>query len=494
MTLSKAHKTIILEYLVLLLIMGLAFYLAFIPHRSYPYPVHVDEWVHLAYSKAILQTGDITFPNPFFGDSIVTPGADLEVGFHLFFAVFQQLTGLSWMTIFRYFPGIIFVFTILSVYIFAKREGFGLPAAFFTCLIPTTVGILGPAFLVPVAMGLLFTPLLLFLAFNFRTIRSYLAIFLLIAFLLAIHAPSALSPIIILTPYILLNIKGNFKHSLGLLLTFGLPFLLIFPWITGLLLPTARSLLQPQLPNEFVQLPTIIRTYGYIPTGFCLLGAFVLAIKGGQKNYGLSLGLLAILLMLVVFFVFHYGVAIMYERGLMYAMLMISIVAGAGLASLGRLKLPAKLTLSPKIPTAGQIVGIFLCLVAVGVILATAIPDRQHTPYYSLIDKEDYQAFVWIRDNIDTEYSKAILDPWKATAFTAITSRTVYSRIHTAPTQRDEIAYDFLRNGSDNTTFLRENGISLVYTRFVDKGVLRTVDSTNPDLMKVADNIYVTKE
>ena len=74
---------------------------------------------------------------------------------------------------------VIFIITILSVYIMAQREGFGWEAALFTCLIPTTIGILGPAFTVPVAMGLLFTPLLIFLAFNFRTVWSYLVIFIL---------------------------------------------------------------------------------------------------------------------------------------------------------------------------------------------------------------------------------------------------------------------------------------------------------------------------
>ena len=48
-------------------IMALAFYIAFIPHQGYPYPIHVDEWVHLAFSKAMVQAGSTTFVDPFFG-------------------------------------------------------------------------------------------------------------------------------------------------------------------------------------------------------------------------------------------------------------------------------------------------------------------------------------------------------------------------------------------------------------------------------------------
>jgi len=179
---------------------------------------------------------------------------------------------------------------------------------------PMLLPILGLAFLVPMSMGLLFTPLILFLAFNFRTVWSYLLIFILICFLLSIHAPSAICPIIVLTPYILLNLRGNFKHSLGLILIFVIPFLAVFPWIFNLLLPTAKSLLIPQPVTGFVQLPRVIQAYGYLPIAFCLLGAFLLAIRGGKKNYGLVLGLLTLLLMLVTFFTFHYGVPIRKPR------------------------------------------------------------------------------------------------------------------------------------------------------------------------------------
>ena len=116
--------------------------------------------------------------------------------------------------------------------------------------------------------------LILGLAFNFRTVWPYLLIFILICFLLAIHDPSAICPIIVPVPYILLNLKGNFKHSLGIALASILLFLIIFPWILDMLLPTAKSLFISRPPTLYVQLP---------------------------------LGLLALLLMLVTFFTFHQG-------------------------------------------------------------------------------------------------------------------------------------------------------------------------------------------
>ncbi len=49
------------------------------------------------------------------------------------------------------------------------------------------------------------------------------------------------------------------------------------------------------------------------------------------------------------------------------------------------------------------------CLVLVGLTLAMAIPVRQNIPYYHMLNEEDYQAFVWVKENIDSSYEKAIL-------------------------------------------------------------------------------------
>lgn len=477
----------------LLLVMALAFYLVFIPHQNYLYPVHIDEWFHLTYSKAILNAGDTTFVHPFYGGSmsgLTSPdlmgvGAHLEMGFHLFWGIFHQISGIPWLIIVRYFPAIIFMMSVLSVYVFARREGFGWEAAFFTCLIPTTVGILGPGFLIPVAMGLLFAPLFLFLAFNFKTWWSYLVLSIFTCFLLTIHSVTAVVLVIVLMPYVVLNVKGNFKHSLAILLALIVPFLAAFPWIFNLLLPTAKSLLSLTPLFIYVDLPRIIKLYGYLPIMFSLIGVFLLALRGGKKNYGLVLGLLALLLVLAIFFALHYGVPIIYYRGLMYMMLMLGLVAGAGLMAIKNLKLPTKLVLSLRVPLITKNVGYILCFIIIGLVLTTCIPSRLDIPYYYMIDEQDYESFVWIRENVDSSYSKAILDPWKATAFSAIAEKYVHTKIHSYPKPSDKEAKEFLRSGCSDTDFLRENGISIVYTR---------EQCDNPDLVEVSKNIYLLQE
>jgi hypothetical protein len=466
-------------------VMALAFYIAFIPHQSYPYPVHIDDWIHYANADAILKAGSITYLEPFFGKSMIGLSSNLELGYQLFLGVFHQISGVSWLFIFRFLPSIIFAITVLAVYVMAQKRGFGWEAAFFVAIIPTTVGILGPAFLVPVSMGLLFIPLALFIAYDYQSIWGYVVLFVFTSFLVVIHAPSAICLIIILFPYLLLNLKGNIKHSIFLFLALIVPFLAPFPWIFKMLLPTARELLTPQSLPVYIDFPRVLRTYGYIPAGLCILGTLVLALKRGKENYGLVLGLLALLAMLVTFFTFHYGVPIMYERGLTYMMLMVGIMAGAGLMAVKSLRLPDWLT--PK--TGGRIMirflGWFFCLVLVGITLFIAIPDRQNIPCYHMINDEEYQVFVWIKDNVGEEYGKAILDPWKATPFVAITGKKVYTRIHAYPTPSDEEASKFLSQGCSDTAFLKENDISIIYT---------TGKCHNSDLTKVRENVYLLKK
>jgi len=465
-------------YFIIVPILILAIYLAFIPKTGYLYPVHIDEWVHLAYSQAIQSADSLTYVNPFTGQDTVSFSSNLESGYQLFWAVFQDISGISWLTIFRYFPSVILAITVLSVFVMARRLGFGWEAAFFACLIPTTAGIMGPAFLVPVAMGLLFVPLSLYLVLNYRTAGAYIALFIFTAFTMVIHAPSGISLLVILAPCILLYLKSEWKHSLVLALIWICPFLVTLPWTYDLVVSTALSLLRQHGLPAYHDLPFFIKIFGNVPLALAILGSFWLALKGGTRNYCLALGLVVLLLMLATFYTWHYGVDIVYLRGLLYAFLMLGIVAGAGLMMIKNIELPESL----RLPRLARKIGYPLCLALVIVVLWTVIPYRQDIGHYRMIDEADYEAFVWIRENVDESYQKAVLDPWQATAFTAITGKHVYTRLHVRPSAQTGQASSFIEDGCADTGFLRENGISIVYSR---------QPCSNPDLMEIRKNVYL---
>ena len=473
------------DYLKLVPVLALAFYIGFIPHQSYPYPVHLDEWNNYTYSQAIATAHSISFPDPFTGEGGTHLYPNPEVGYNVFWSVLHMVTGIPFLTIFRVFPSIVLMLTALSLFILCRREGFGWEAALFACLIPTTIGLLGPAFMVPIALGLAFIPLFLFVVFNIRNWWSYPLLYVLLMFLLGIHAPTAVGLLIIIVPYVLLNLKGDFLHSTAIILAVAMPFLFRFPWVSSILRSETRGLVSASEITPNVALPHIMGAYGYLPVMLCAAGIIVLAFKGGKKSYGLVLGLLLLLLVLMLRYTFHYGEDIMYFRGLHYMMLMMSIVAGAGLMWIRKFKLPETLVVPSALAPLARHAGHILCLVLIGLTLYISVPARQDTRYYHMIEETDYQAFVWIKENVAAGYRKAVLDPWQATAFTALTGRPVLTRIGEAPTVKDVEVIGFLSGGCRDTGYLRSNGVSLVYTP-------APVDNT--DLVKVHENIYLLKD
>jgi hypothetical protein len=264
----------------------------------------------------------------------------------------------------------------------------------------------------------------------------------------------------------------------------AVPCLLALPWLSEMLVfPAARELLvQTNGLVPYVDVPHIIPIYGYLPILLCVVGCVVPVIKGSREKYGLVFGLLVLLVLLALFFKTGYGIGMMYYRGLQFMMLMMSIVAGFGLAAVREFKIPVHLAERFRLPVLLRYSGYALCLFLVVGILYTAIPTRQHIRYYQMIDDQDYQAFVWIRDNLKEGYGKAILDPLKGTPFTAITGKNVYAWLGAYPIEGDVKAYGFLGGGSADTAFLRDNDISIVYSR---------QSVTNPALIEVRQYVYL---
>jgi len=100
MTLQKVWQILRSDYLKIVPVFVLTFYIVFIPHIDYPYPLHVDEWVHLVRSTAMLESGSITIAEPLLGRAPLSLSDYLEAGFQLFWTVFQSVRGIFWMDIF----------------------------------------------------------------------------------------------------------------------------------------------------------------------------------------------------------------------------------------------------------------------------------------------------------------------------------------------------------------------------------------------------------
>jgi hypothetical protein len=462
-----------IKTLLLVLILLLAFFMAYIPHIGYAYPLHGDEWIHLAYANSVVDSGAITFLNPFSGLTLSGPGSNFEMAYHLLLAMLHQVGGVDWLMLFRFGAALAFMLTVLAVYVLARHEGYGLQAAFFTCLIPTSIGILGPAFMVPMALGLLFIPLSLFIAFRCKTWPAYLLISLIASFLWLLHPPTAAVLCIVLAPCILINLKDNRLHSIGLSAGLLIPFLIALPLMFKQILSAAGKFLAAQPAPSHVDIPALLLIYGVLPMIFCFAGLIYLINRGGRDDWALVLGMTLLLLSGVAVTKFNTGLSIVYLRSLTSMLLLIGTAAGAGLYWLSRLRLP---------PPLGQ-TGAPLCFLAVVVILAMTLPVRLDYAYYRLIDDEDYRTFTWIKENVEADDYPAIVDPWKGSAFTALTGMNVLRYIGSSKILADDLINSYLNSGCPESGFLRDNRVSLAYNR---------QPCNSSSLLKTRDNVYKT--
>ena len=480
-------------------IMGFAFYTSLIPRLDYDYPLHEDEWTHFTEARAIAEEGTVPFLDPVTGEDRADPVTEetrssphFEVGYQLFLAEFQLITGLPWLAIFRYLPSSVFALTALSAYLFGNRRGFGLEAALFACLIPTTVRFLGPAFAVPVALGLFFVPLILFLVGHFWSTRGLPVLLLaLLSFLFIAHAPTALFAALIVAVYGLFQTlrralarrstrRRALAHLAAVLVVVALsslPLLAYNNWLVG------AAAAEP-LPRELLEAPgSMMSRLGYIPYPLFVLGLALLA-RGGRTDRALLVITVLVSAYAFVHYEFGVGNAALYSRSILYLSLLLLLIAGLAAA---RMRRWLATLLSPRwggrasFAAAGLVVGAVMLPS-----LALNVDARYEETFYHRIGETQYDDFVWVRDNLCSGYGRALTDPRFGRPFAAVSGRYAYAAIPatTAPVRpaRLDEARLVLKEGVPDADWLREHGVSIVYS---------TGRVESPELVKVHDRVYV---
>ena len=111
--------------------------LTFYPHLHYKYPLHVDEWIHLTWSKEIITTGGIPDYDPFL--SWYRPYKTFEDGYHIFLSSFFLITGINPVYLSLIFPMFFTLLIVLSVYLLAFQVSNNKSVALIASLIIGTI-------------------------------------------------------------------------------------------------------------------------------------------------------------------------------------------------------------------------------------------------------------------------------------------------------------------------------------------------------------------
>ena len=434
---------------------------AYQPHANYPYPLHVDEWFHIAQAQKIAENNLVPIDFDVYTNE---KRGYFEVLWHYPLAIFDFIFSPG-ITIWQFLPALMAALAVLSTYFFARRwgENAGLIAAFLVALIPSNVTIGGLSLLVPVNLSLIIIPVALKVAFDFDLgqKKNLAILFGLTLFLLLAHPPSAVVLLAVLGIYALLSWRDDRKKTKQITVAVVAALLLsIWNYWAALSQKGAGAL---QFPF-WIYLREIPVVYGVVPTIFFVLG-FWLFVREGKKEEWAIAGVSVFLIFDIVFFSnTGIGLVVPYQRAFIPLMLFMSVIAANALA---------------KIKPVPALAVILL------IILGLGIQSHAATPYYHVVNEKDVEAFAWIKDNTPKD-AVVLLDPWKARALTPIAERKVFTVTPFGPKSEEEarnaLAIGFLSKKCADSDFLRQNGISVVYA---EKGC------DNPDLLQEFGQVYV---
>lgn len=493
------HKTIQI-FLLLFGVLVFSAFMGFLPHfkENYFLPFHVDEWIHWTYSKSFIETGLTSFNNPYLGNGIIQ---SLEPGFNYLIGSMAWIIGMDFNTLFLFMPTIIVILSSLAAFNLGhnNKNPFGLEAAFCITVIPTTCRMLGPSFFVPVSIGLFYLMFLLWFLQLKKTLILTLFIPIGLWVIFLIHPPSALAGMIITFIYsIMLLINRTYKQSIIYAIYSLLP-------IIGALLLSARygSSIQ-QVINAFFggkyflayDLPQIWVSFdqmGIIIWILALIGLYFSFNKGLKIVRTIGISSIAFIIIIGLYDKLGYGLPIMYERSFMYLFLMITLMAGWGLAELRRLiyNLDKYFNLKDVIKwkKITKYSNICLPFVIIFFIFITIIPAHNNIGYYHLINETEYETFNWIKNNMDNYENnmniieRGVIDPYKASPFSAITRLyIVSSTMHPIEGYENrELVNSFLNEDCTDTSFLDEFNISIIYAK----------KCFNQNLTEIYPNVYI---
>ncbi len=482
---EPVKRSHLVEAILLCLILALAFFMALYPRLDYPFPLHVDEWMHLGNAQQIVDTGSLSYPDPWRGGQEMVEGHP-EAGYYTWLITLQMSTGMPWLTLARLMPAIILAIITFAAYAWGRKWGFGLEAALFITFIHTTIRFLGPAFLVPVTLGLVFFPICLMLMEKLEQgWKPVPLITLSLVSLFLIHGTTAVAlgllvGISLILYLILPQGQGQRLPAATCLLAIPASVLILFLWNPSLVLDNIEAIgAAAQFPMSPISYPFL--ELGYIMVILAAVGFGFMIAKGGWRNYALAI-FTAILLLFVLLYRrwFDIGPEILYERSWLYVMLPMALMAGYGLSRLYHLGLRFFKQRNWRLPL------IYLLLV---VVVAFALFQRMSgyskEHYYRIIDVPTYYDFVWAGEELP-QSSNALLIPSVAWTFVPISGKYVFTA-QAAPWGKEELTmiYRLFKSGAPDTSQLVTMNVDLLYS---------PLPLNNPDLVEVRDKLYILRE
>ena len=496
-------------------ILFLSFWSGMNLHWDYPYPLHVDEWFGIGFAQGTLDSGALEYPNPYKQGQIVSYHP--EMGFHLLLGFLKTATGLSWLGLYRIAPGVLVAGLAFLTFAFGRKSGFGWAAALFVPLIPTSVRILGPAFVVPVSAAMLFIPVTLLVLHNMdenNWKNSVLKLALLVTGAIIFHPPTG----VVVTGLVGLYLMGftweyqgtkrydvvarRFLH--GLLLTL-IPAVILWLWLPSF---SKDALVQLDISGSD-SVPTLglitgfTGAFGIFGVIVFVLGLFVFIARHefGVRSHMLTIFTGLLLAFLVFIFpVFGIGPDVLYRRGWLYLGLLMAIFAGYGVSvyfrAIPKIVQIAGSRFQGATSTWATITLWVFGAAALGFVLTGGLfgneSRRSYSTTYNVVNEEVFTDFRWIGEHSTPGQRVAMGESTIAWAYPPVAgpgTTSLEAVFSPFTNQRAERLRQMLSDGQADVPWLRESGVSIFYSCLPISFVCR--EMTNIDMFKVGHGVYL---
>ncbi len=410
--------------------------LVYYPHFTYGYPLHADEWHHLAFANKIIETGHL-FTDPYEGFRVVHE----ESGFHSFLAGFFLFTGFNPLRDYTFLPALMAMLMGLALFVFIRQiTGSALAGVFgmlFYGLLKSDTGIFGPMVLTPFMFALFFGVVVFISLFRWaetKDNRYIYAVIILLAFMLSIHASLAVFTLLLVIVVLIVErvpLKKFVPHVTALLILL-LAFLLL-----AFRQKSSSEMLQ-YLKSKFffsaLSPMTSGELFSYVSLPLILLAIFGLAYLWDKRKFPLFFASC-----IVIFYSFlAYRLSSTYiirpERLFMLAFVFVVILGALGLAYLFELS-PVRAHWP-------------ILVIALAISSYFQAQGLSSSDFHHYIIDQDYDAILWLKQNY---HDKRILShPFFGNAVPFSGNYAVsYSRLATSMPKTESETLELFNNAKD---------------------------------------------
>lgn len=365
-------------------------------NSSYPYPLHGDEWAHLAKARYTIETGTLANVNPY--HSGLARLVNFESGFDTFlsgFVSFGAVTAKSYYLL----PPLFSALAALVVFSFAFKITKNVFASFFSALffgsIGSNINLLGFWFFLPVTLGI--TLLLGYFLFERHQIGFRILTFSALAIVYPLFCP------LILACEAYARRKDRAAVSV-IAAIFVLGFMAVYViagWDTLISYLISKKGWTENF--EFVYNP--FSYFGYLSSALAIIGAAFLLKR--KEIFTTRIIVAYSSLNVLLFSILGFTIIIPYQRSFLLLMVMMSVMAGFGLYVLmhNLNKYFAKLRKKWKY---AAITVVFLAVFAFAYHDYYSIPNEQFIPIL-FIDNEQYNALSRLDEKVSS--NEVVMNP-----------------------------------------------------------------------------------